>query len=243
MPDAARRMAAAYELIEAARVIDGSSPSPLVARLQQLCTALAGELLAWGVGVSVFSVDQLIGFAVASGPAAQELEELQFSLAQGPCIDAFSCGRPILEPELARRGTPRWPVYAPAAQQRGIGAVFAFPVQVGAARLGSLDIYCHHAGSLSTGAVSQAVTFAEVAMQIILDAQNATTPSSDGLDDVLGRRVEVYQAQGMVMVDLGVPLAEAMARMRGYAYASDRPLSDVARDIVVGRLTLERDSA
>ncbi len=80
-------------------------------------------------------------------------------------------------------------------------------------------------------------------MQIILDAQNATTPSSDGLDDVLGQRVEVYQAQGMVMVDLGVPLTYAIARMRGYAYASDRLLSDVARDIVVGRLTLERDSA
>ena len=59
---------------------------------------------------------------------------------------------------------------------------------------------------------------------------------------MLAHRAEVYQAQGMVMVDLGVTLAEAMARLRGHAYAENRYLSDVARDVVAGKLTLDLDS-
>jgi AmiR/NasT family two-component response regulator len=62
-----------------------------------------------------------------------------------------------------------------------------------------------------------------------------------GLDDVLGYRLQIYQAQGMVMVDLQVSLPEAMARLRGHAYAHNRDLSDVARDVVTGKLTLHRD--
>ena len=52
--------------------------------------------------------------------------------------------------------------------------------------------------------------------------------------------LEVYQAQGMVMVDLGVSLAEALVRLRAHAFVEGRPVGDVARDIVAGRLRLER---
>jgi len=51
----------------------------------------------------------------------------------------------------------------------------------------------------------------------------------------------VYQAQGMAMIDLGVSLQDAMARLRAYAYAHDRALHEVARDIVTGRLRLQPD--
>ncbi len=53
--------------------------------------------------------------------------------------------------------------------------------------------------------------------------------------------VEVHQAQGMLMVDLGVNAEEAMARLRAHASANGRTLGDVARDIVAGSLTLDRD--
>ena len=45
----------------------------------------------------------------------------------------------------------------------------------------------------------------------------------------------IYQAQGMTMVDLGVPLPEALARMRAHAYATDQDLADLATDIIAGR--------
>ena len=55
-------------------------------------------------------------------------------------------------------------------------------------------------------------------------------------------RLEVYQAQGMVMVDLGVGIEEAMARLRAHSYAEGRSIGDVAKDIVAGKLTLDRDT-
>jgi AmiR/NasT family two-component response regulator len=66
--------------------------------------------------------------------------------------------------------------------------------------------------------------------------------SSADLDDVLAFRLEVYQAQGMLTVDLGVSITEAMARLRACAYAEGRVLSEVAKDVVEGKLKLDRDT-
>ena len=89
-----------------------------------------------------------------------------------------------------------------------------------------------------------AVTFAEVALLEVLGAPHLTEDgqSAGGLESMLAYRAEIYQAQGMVMVDLGVSLTEAMLRLRAHAYAAARDLGDIARDIVAGRLVLERDA-
>ena len=46
----------------------------------------------------------------------------------------------------------------------------------------------------------------------------------------------------MTMVDLGVGIDEAMARLRGHAFAEGRSVDDVAKDVVAGRLRLGRDT-
>jgi hypothetical protein len=129
-----------------------------------------------------------------------------------------------------------------AAHDHGVRAVFALPLQVGAARLGVMDIFRDEAGSLAIEALRRALTFAEVATATMLDGQR----SPESLDNLLlgsvDNRYEVYQAQGMIMVQLGVPLADAMVRIRAYAYAHNRRLNDVAADIVTGKLVLEPDA-
>ena len=91
--------------------------------------------------------------------------------------------------------------------------------------------------------VAQSLTFTEIARVAMLDGQDNATAGGlpDGFDEATGNRAEVFQAQGMVMVQLGVSLAEAMLRMRAYAYAEERPLADVARDIVARRLRFDQD--
>jgi AmiR/NasT family two-component response regulator len=59
--------------------------------------------------------------------------------------------------------------------------------------------------------------------------------------DLALHRAEIDQATGMLTVQLGVPAAEAFARLRAYAYSQDRRLADVAGDIVARRLRLPRD--
>jgi hypothetical protein len=183
------------------------------------------------------------GVAAVSEPAYEAIEELQFTLGEGPCLDAFVTRQPVLVPDLAREALHRWPGYAPAAHGQGMRAVFAFPLQIGAARLGVLDLFRLETGTLSAAQFREALTFAEMAVTTLLDGQEGAPPggAADGLDDVMGQRAEVYQAQGMISVQLGIPLADALARLRAYAYSENRLLPDVAREVVARRLTFDSD--
>ncbi|MCW2764299.1 MAG: hypothetical protein JWO11_258 [Nocardioides sp.] len=212
--------------------------------LQRLCRAATRSLPAMGVGVIVMSESGEPTTVASSGPDCEALEELQFTLGEGPCLDAYVLRRPVLTPDLGKAARTRWLGYGPAAQDQGVQAVFAFPLQVGAARLGAMDVYRTTPGALSFASLSRALSFADVAVKSLLDAHGPGEREGEGvpgLDDALESRLELYQAQGMVMVQLGVGLAEAMSRLRAYAYAQDRRVSDVAVDIVTRRLTFESD--
>lgn len=230
----------------------GDSPGG-AGRLQRVCRAAVVTLPATGVGVSVLAGDGTQVSAAASDETHEVIEELQLTMGEGPCLDAFTSRAPVLVPDLGVFARTRWPGYAPEALDHGVRAVFAFPLHVGAVHLGALDVYQDRAGALTTKAVSQAITFAEVAMRTLLDEGTGTGEpgGSDAertddrralqIPDALAHRLELYQAQGMVMMQLGISLAQAMARLRAYAYAHDRPLHDVAADIVARRLVLVDD--
>ncbi len=213
--------------------------------LTHLCRTAAEALSASGVGISVMTDDGTRGVCAASDPLSERVEDLQFVMGEGPCIDAFAARRPVLVADLGGSAVHRrWPSYASAAMQDGIRAVFAFPLQVGAARLGILDVLRHQAGPLTDEQVPLALTFADLTVEVLLDRQvgagNSDVTHAPAAVDV-GHRAEIFQAQGMVMVQLGVSLGEALSRMRAHAYAENRPLDDVARDIVARRLHLDKD--
>lgn len=206
--------------------------------MRRLCGAAVRALSASGSGLTVMVKDGMRAVTAASDVATERLEELQLTLGEGPCIDAFALRRPVLIPDLTA-ATARWPVYVPAVDASGVRAVFAFPLQIGAARLGMFDVFRAETGMLTADELTLVLTFAEVAVATLLDGHNGARTGETGgwLDDPLGSRAELFQAQGMVMVQLGGNLAEAMARMRAYAYAHDRRLGEVALDIVARRLT------
>jgi len=214
-----------------------------VGELSRLCGAAVKALGASGAGVNVMTERGVRGLAAASDEAGGRIEELQFSLGEGPCNDAFASRRPVLEADLAGRGMARWPIYAPAAQRHGVRAVFAFPLQIGAARLGVLDLYRKLPGALSVEELDAALTFADVATTMLLEAQQMAPPgaAAAGLDEALESHVELHQAQGIVMVQLGVSLAQALAVLRAYAFADERDLAEVARDVLTGRLRMDQD--
>jgi hypothetical protein len=210
-------------------------------RLRRLCGAAAGALSARGVGVGVLERDGLHGVSAGSDPATERLEDLQFLLGEGPCIDAVAARRPVLVANLDEAAMRRWPGYGPAVRDLGIGAVFAFPLQVGAARLGAMDVFRTAPGPLSLEELRFALLFAVVAVNTLLDGQDkAPDGSVGGLEDQVTHGAELFQAQGMVMAELGVSITEAMVRIRAYTFAENRRLPEVATDIVHGRLHLDR---
>ncbi len=163
---------------------------------------------------------------------------LEFDLGEGPAREAFARGHPVLVPDISGKTAEPWPGFCLAAGGLGIGATFAFPLQIGAAGLGVLSMYADAPRSLDADELGLGAVFAEITTEILI---NEPAPSADGslsedLTDVLDLRPEVFQAQGMVMVALDVTLAEALARMRAHAFAGERGLDDVALDIVERRL-------
>jgi GAF domain-containing protein len=212
-------------------------------RLRRICGAAARALPASGVGVSVMTDSGARGFAAASDTSSQQVEELQFSLGEGPCVDAFTSRRPVLVADLDGAGMARWPMYAPAVHDRGVRAVFAFPLQVGAARVGVMDVFRDRPGPMSDDDIAQALVFADIALNAVLDGQKDAPPGEvpEGFGEEPVFRAEISQAQGMIMVQLGVSIAEALVRLRAYAYAQGRPLADVARDVVARTLHFDED--
>lgn len=232
---------AVRSLVASEPVHDEDQPT-VVGRLQRLCRAARRDLPASGVGVSVVSERGSLLTAAASSSDSARIEELQFALGEGPCLTAIASRRPVLVPDLIVEGASTWPGYAPAAHRHGVRAVFAFPLRVGAARLGALDVYRDRPGALSPWTSARALGFADLAVETMLEAQEYGEMVT-GLVDVSETRFEVYQAQGMVMVRLGVTADEALARIRAHAYLHDRTLVEVAEAIIARRLALEPDGA
>jgi hypothetical protein len=213
-------------------VVQMESPTgiDLPAGLLRLC---ARALPVSGAGLALMTDQGPAGTVAATDGTALQLEELQFSLGEGPCVDASRSGRPVLQPELARTAPARWPAFAAGAEAAGLVAVFAFPLRVGGIRVGVLDLYRNTAGMLSSEQLADALSFADAATTLLLHLQ--ARAAGRGLPaeslTVLDDRAEVHQATGVVSVQAAVSLQEALLLLRARAYAEQRPIGDLALDV------------
>jgi hypothetical protein len=204
----------------------------------RLCDVTTDIIGVTGAGIMLMSGDVPRGSLCSTNEVSALIEELQYSLGEGPCVDAFKNDQVVLEPDLADPRSPRWFAFAPKAVDAGARAVFGFPLRVGAARLGALNMYQDKAGDLSDDQHADALVMADLVARWVLDVQ------ADALPGVLADELEagsefyfvVHNAAGVVSVQLGSSITEAMIRLRAYAFSNDRLLRDVARDVVTREL-------
>ena len=190
-----------------------------------------------GAGVMLMSGD-LPGSLCTTDSVSALIEELQFTLGEGPCLDAYHHDQVVLEPDLADARTPRWPAFAPKALQVGVRAVFGFQLRIGGVRIGALDLYQDRPGALSDDQHADALVVADVVAHWVLDMQ-ADAPLGRLAPEIeVGAEfyLSVHNAAGAVSAQLGVTVAEALIRMRAYAFTQDRPLRDVAEDVIARKL-------
>jgi hypothetical protein len=191
-----------------------------------------------GAGVMLISDDVPQGSVCTSNAVSALIEQVQYSLGEGPCIDAYNEDRPVLEPDLAQPARARWLAFTQPVLDAGVRAVFGFPLRVGAVRLGALDLYRDQPGLLSDDQHADALVLADIAAEIILMLQ------ADAPAGLLAAELEagadfhhvVHQASGMIAAQLDVSVADALVRLRAHAFADDRPLAEVAADVVARRL-------
>jgi len=189
----------------------------------------------------------------ASDDVARELDELQFSLGEGPCVEAFVSRRPVLVADLTEHGHALWPVFAAAALRTPVRGLFVLPVQAGAITVGILDLYRDTPGMLERDQLAGALRAADAAMWTLLALLDGVT-GYGGLDGEPGvaadgrqpvselHRLEVYQATGMVLEQMQVSPNMALSALRAHAFAHNQTILEVAREVVVRELRFDKEA-
>jgi hypothetical protein len=220
------------------RVLDALAHEPSGPLPVRMCSAAAGMLGSPGVGIAMMTDDGHLQTVCAVGLGVVG-EELQLTSGEGPTYEAYRRGQPVLIDDLAH--DEGWPVLGRDAGEAGIRAIFSFPLRTGAVEFGALTLYRDKPGPLDDGQYGDALVFARVALDLLLTAQEEQAPGDrDSMFAAHGTSAwQIHQATGMVSVQVGVSLRDALAMLRGHAFSSGRSISATAGDVVAGRLQLE----
>ncbi|CAM4131550.1 GAF and ANTAR domain-containing protein [Nocardia ninae] len=229
--------------------------------ISTLCSAAVRLSGVDGAALAVLSNStQARELVYATDAIAQQIDELQFVVGEGPCVDAYRGDRYQLWPDLALGAVAaRWPAFTPDVLALGVRAAFAFPVPGVLRPIGVLELYRNTVGVLAAAEQESAAAcaiavgrtlHANWAERIDLAGSVETALDNAGLDNESAvadgdfSRAEVFNAAGMVAVQLAVPIGQGLDRLRAYSYAQRRSIADVAADIVSRRLSLrdQRDS-
>jgi hypothetical protein len=207
------------------------------ARICQLCVDV---LDITGAGISVVTGAGNRGVVCATDDVSAQIEDLQFTLGEGPCIDAVQAGAPVLIRDLDDPGNvmvERWPAFMEGAAAAGVRAVFAFPLRIGAINVGAMDLYRSRPGALGIDQLPAALMAADAAAVALIElASTRTDAFGDNAATRSSFKMEVHQATGMVGVQAGVTMEEAFLLLRARAFAAGRPLAEIAMDVVERRL-------
>lgn len=205
-----------------------------------LCEAFIDTLPIAGASISVVTDSGGHSVVGASDALAAALEAWQFEAGVGPHWEALRTERPAFlwdtSAVLQREGWLRGAVHAVPA---GAGALYAFPLQLGAAVVGVADLYSlAPVGGWSGETIARA---SDVALSVTIPSVRLATRSADAVRSDVGRgavelRREVHQATGMVMVQLDCSAGDALLRLRGQAFVSGVPLDELARDVIARRI-------
>jgi GAF domain-containing protein len=213
-------------------------------RICHLCVSILGMT---GAGIGVVTESGNRGSVCTTDEVSARIEELQFTLGEGPCIDAVRTGMPVLIADLSEGSdfdAERWPAFMEGARAAGVRGVFAFPVRIGAITVGALDVYCDQPGELDSNQLRALLMAADAAALALL---HLDVSDEDAFTDDPGvgstYQLQVHQATGMVQVQLEVTTEEAFLMLRARAFSLGRPLASVATDVVQRRLRFTKEDS
>jgi GAF domain len=216
-------------------VAAGASPSAS----GPLCQVAAELAAVTGAGVMILADGAPGASLCTTGVVAALIEELQYTLGEGPCIDAYRTGTVIAEPDLAAPVAPRWPAFTPKVIDAGAQAIFGFPVRTGGVRIGALNLYRDRPGPLGDDQHADALVMADVIARTVLNLQAQSEFGAGPADFGTDIHPAVHQAAGMVSVQLNISVGDALVRLRAHAFAADRQLGEVAGAVIARRLRFD----
>jgi hypothetical protein len=219
--------------------------------LRRICARCVEEVGVDYAAIGIATGPAQLAAGAATSPAAAELEEYAFTVGEGPCFDAMREHVPIIAADLtAADVVARWPAWSGAAADSRIRSATALPIEAGAITAGVLSVYSRSVWHPDARQVEVAHRLVDLALLVLLDMAVSVVhpPDVDAVYDqrtdelAVLLRADIHRAAGMVMAQAEIPIDQALARLRAHAFASGRPLPDVAADVLSRRLRFDRDT-
>lgn len=218
-------------------LVDGYDIVELLVRLTSNCAQLldvasSGLLLADQHGV--------LHLVAATSERTHHLEVFQLQRDEGPCLDCYQSGAPVIVPDLADWGQ-RWPQFCPAAQSAGFASVHALPMRLRDTVLGALGLFGDRPGTLDADDLALAQALVHVASVAIVNENAAADRDTINahLRHALTRRIALEQAKGVLAYTGKMDMDQAFTVLRRYSRDHGQKLTDVARRLVRRELRTE----
>lgn len=208
--------------------------------IARLCRFAVDEMALSGCALVLMSGAESTSMLAGAGRHASTVTGLQMELGEGPCLQARASGIPVFLPDLAAGEANRWPAFAAAALAVGVHAEFSLPLTAAPGGIGTLDLCRDRPGMLSEEHLADALVTADIARDAVLHQQY--TPGGGGVAELLDMgadRIVIHQATGMIAAQLNDTTSNALARLRAAAFASGRPMYDIAQDVVERRMRFD----
>jgi GAF domain-containing protein len=203
-------------------------------RMAQRCVEL---LDCAEVGVLLADTAGALRVMASSSERTEALEVLQSQSEEGPCFESFHRAAQVFSEDLSA-DEGRWPTFAPAAVEKGFRSVYAVPMRVRLHALGAMNFFRAESGRIAEGDLPLGQGLADIAAIALVQqrAGHETRGVVEQLQHALTSRVVIEQAKGMIAQQVGISVDAAFTRLRAHAREHNRRLSDVAHDVVDGRL-------
>jgi GAF domain-containing protein len=173
----------------------------------------------------------------SSSEAMRVLELFELQSQEGPCMDCYRAGVPVVNQDLAEVDG-RWPRFAPEALEAGFHAAYALPMRLRGTVVGALNLFRVDQGAMDEADIVAAQALADVATIAILQHRAALEAQvvNEQLNHALNSRVVIEQAKGVLAERLGLDMEQSFSRLRNHARNHNLRLVDVARDVISGAL-------
>jgi len=188
-------------------------------------------------GLMLAAPDGELRVMASSSDAMRLLELFELQSQEGPCLDCFRTGEPVVNQNLAATNG-RWPRFAPEAVAAGFHSVHAIPMRLRGSVIGALNLFRIEEGEMREADIDAAQALADVATIAILQ-HRATLEArvlNEQLSSALNTRIVIEQAKGMVGEREGLSMEQAFAILRHHARSNNLRLADVAQGVIDGTL-------
>jgi GAF domain-containing protein len=211
-----------------------------VVELLSLLTDRCVDVLDVGAaGLMLAAPEGDLRVVASSSEAMRVLELFEVQSQEGPCLDCYRTGQPVLNEDLSNgTGPARWPRFGPEALAAGFASVHALPMRLRGNVIGALNLFHVHPGQMREADVVAAQAMADVATIAILQhrATFEAQAVNEQLNHALNSRIVIEQAKGMVAEREQVDMEGAFSLLRNHARNHNARLADVARSVIDGTL-------